>query len=925
MATVLLVIVSIAVLFLAGYGPTLLLLERGQKCSRLVAVPVVGLGSYIVVSHFLAGLHLTGRSISLISLAVFGVLLFVVPRNRRLDGREIRESLGLFAVCCAGLLLAIWPMLREGYGSYMAFGNADAAFNLAVYDDLQHHMYAERPENSVPYWPNAQFGHVFGAGYICVLLAAVSGADILKLHEVVSASLLFVAPASVFLFAVLGLKAPRKKGLLAAAASAFSSLVCYTFYLQSIGAMTFIALLPGLLAAWSEALETKGNRQILWTALLFAGASFGYYAAFPVMAVLLTVAATVALAKRTVGLRNVWRAGVIIAAVIAASYPALTLAIFRRSLVEAGSSRLVPSLNGPEVLLSFAFALTEQYLPFFWGVSIPPLALDSVFEAPAWGFFLALGLAALLCAIVPRLLFRCRATVPWHVRAQVLVLLAAVMYFFLRGNGYGTFKLAAWVSPVVLPFLVCGIAPGPALSDKARWLAWCRYGILIALIGLNVGWSVRLGFACLRSSTVSGRSLSGYSAEDFDGLRSLSKFVPPDSRILVAIPDAVVQRWAITYLRPGKLSAVPFLSLSPDEPDASEQLAAAGADSARYVLTWSARNGDVTCSRMQRPVWENARFQLTPMESVRNLLTVGRGWYRMESRPQSTQQWQHQFRWLRSYGELILLNASGEDLRLRLTIVSGYGQPMPDRSISVALNGEKFDEIAMSGFANVITKPFRARGFMNRLSLSLPDTAQPVPSRWGLFRRWVPRDGRRLNIAVPKIELLTAQDYQAIRMPCRLDFSRPDAWDAPSLTGIYPDGWIAREARVSLQPCGESDAISIQGFVPGLPAPWSPFPLSVSVNGIRLAFELSRPGPFTIAVPLPPAVYNGRRYDVAIGSPRTFVPAELGSGPDRRRLSIMLNAIELGQRPVRPATQQAKSPAGRVSDARSRLNSQYSR
>jgi hypothetical protein len=244
---------------------------------------------------------------------------------------------------------------------------------------------------------------------------------------------------------------------------------------------------------------------------------------------------------------------------------------------------------------------------------------------------------------------------------------------------------------------------------------------------------------------------------------------------------------------------------------------------------------------------------------------------------------------------LILLNAPGNDLRLGLTVISGFGDPAPDRSISIALNGVKFDEIKTAGLANIVTKPFQARGFLNRLSLSLSDSALPLPYRWGLFRRWVPKDGRRINIVVSRVDLLTDREYENVRMPCRLDLSRPESWNMPNLNGIYADKWIATEAQVSLQACGEADSISVQGFAPSLPAFQPVVPVTVTIDGAGRTVELDRPGPFTIAVPLPRTFEKGSRHDISIRSPRVFVPAELGLGPDRRRLSIMLNIVEIGK------------------------------
>ena len=894
-----LVLLTIATLFLAGYGPTLLLLSRKDNLPRVVAMPLVGLASYLFGAHFLAGLHLDGRSISLINPMLFVGLILVVPRSRRLDRREVMDSLGVFAICSAGLLLAIWPLLREGYANYLAFANPDAAYNLNAYEFLQRQPYSSLGR----FLGLVHLPSVFGAGYIVMLLTRVTGIEVLKLHtDVVSAGIFFVAPAAVFLFSVVGLKAARRTGLIAAAVSSVSSLVYYTLYLQSLGAITFVALLPAVVTACSEALETGKNRLMLLTALLFTGLSFGYYAAFPVMGLLLAVAAAVAVVQRLAGFKEMLRLGLIFGAVFLVSYPALIWSIFRITLYEAGSSLHVASAAGSEGPMAFAFALTEQYLPFFWGMSIPPLAASSLFEEPAWGFLLALGLSVLFSVVVLWGLFRPRRPVPLHIRAQMCILIAIIGYFSAHDNSYGVFKLAAWVNPVFLPFLVCAIAPDAALSGKVQWLNRLRYCVLIALIGLNANWCVRLAHASLRDTTTPGKILAGFTGVDFESLRSIAKVIPKDSRILLATPDPVVQRWAMPNLRLSKFSVVPFLNLSTDQRDGLEEGYAAGAESARYILTWAGPDGDVVSWPPQHPVWRNARFQLIPLASAHNLLIAGRFWYRTEIAPQSTLPWQHRFRWLRSHGELLLLNASGEDLRLRLTVVAGYGQPAPERTISFALNGEKFDEIRTAGLANVITKPFRATGFMNWLTISLPDTASPIRRRWALFRPWVPKDPRRLNVAISKIQLLTNREYAELSLPCRLDLSHPDDWNANSLNGIFADRWIAGEAHVSLQPCEESDTVMVRGFMPGIAGLGPVFPVTISVNGAQQVVKLKKAGPFTIEVPLHGTAQNGGRYDVAVGSPRTFVPAERGLGPDGRRLSIMLDSVELGHHaPARAA------------------------
>ena len=120
-----------------------------------------------------AGLHFAGRVASLGALFALAVLACAVPRSRWLDRRELRESLAVFAICAAGMLLAAWPLLHQGHASYVAYGNPDAASNLAINDTFLHHGYGNRTYDFPPFWPRLQFAQAFGAGYIPVLLAVV--------------------------------------------------------------------------------------------------------------------------------------------------------------------------------------------------------------------------------------------------------------------------------------------------------------------------------------------------------------------------------------------------------------------------------------------------------------------------------------------------------------------------------------------------------------------------------------------------------------------------------------------------------------------------------------------------------------------------------------------------------------------------------
>ena len=888
-ATAGLVLLGIAVIMLAGYGPTLLLLDRKEEVARdRDSRTGVGL---LPCADACSGGPVFKRDMDIHphAVAVCGArhcrsakAAAEQPEDQGIAGRlrHLLRGIGPGRLAAGAGRMPFVPGISEIRTRHSTW---------AMFEGAQLGGYRDPLLHAVSYWPAAPFGVFFGAGYLCVLLAVLTRTDILGLHEVASSGHgLRDSGGNVLVLGELP-EGGEKEG--------------------DPGRSDAGVQQPDLLHLLSR-IDWRDDADCASAGisrLVYRDAGDPEYAhgGMPGPGIcrnqfrLLRLDSDSGPAIRSSGSHCNGQGSVRTAGLVAPCSDHCGRCAARVPCADSDHDPAVPegirkhpADRQPEWsggLLSFAFALTEQYLPFFWGLIITPLQRNS-FQPPALIFLAVLSFAALLCGLLLWLLLRRHSDIPLHVRAQVMLLVLAVAYFILRNNGYGAFKLAAWLTPLTLSILACGILPDGSDAKYSLWNRF-RYCLIAAVVVLNLLWAVRLGMASLNVTSIAGKSMAGFSGSDFADLSVLSNSLPAEARILVAIPDAVVERWVLTFLRRSNVSTVPFLSLSAEETDAYETVAAAGGDSAQYVLTWSGSR-DITAAPRTAAVWSNSKFQLVPRESVSDLLIPGRGWYAREELTQSPEPWQHRFRWLRSKGELLLLNPSGRELRLRMTVVSGAGDPTPGRVITFALNGQRFDQVDTAGITNLVTKPFRGEGFVNHLTLSLPDGAQPIPRQWAMLRRWVPKDRRRLNVAVANVELITEDEYRRTEFPCSLDLSRADAWNTPGLGGIFGDQWIAGKAHVLLAPCGESDAVTVQGSTLETAGQQLPVPIEVSVDGVVQTIEASKPGPFHIAVPLPAGFQKTGRHEILVGSPAGSVAVHSG-GPDPRSLSIRLDKIEI--------------------------------
>jgi len=139
--TIFSILLALTLVTLFGIAPVLMLVPRTACGSRLLLMPLIGAGVWIVVTGFLAFLGFTGQTISWATMAVGALGLIgyrfrsrllpplaarypilgrrallraLLQPSERVTAEETRAA-GWVVACSVGItVLVIWPYLRQG-------------------------------------------------------------------------------------------------------------------------------------------------------------------------------------------------------------------------------------------------------------------------------------------------------------------------------------------------------------------------------------------------------------------------------------------------------------------------------------------------------------------------------------------------------------------------------------------------------------------------------------------------------------------------------------------------------------------------------------------------------------------------------------------------------------------------------------------
>jgi|SRR5579859_4718883 len=910
-------------LTLCGWGSAMLLMPRDASGHRVLMVPILGLCCGVLVTNFLAIFGLTGRSIGILALLFFTLLpvcllaLSRVARRRESDtaalgwkaariivplaGEEFRRAALPLVTGLVCLLLVAWPLLVKGCGDYWGLANTDQPFYLTIADYIQSHPFGLPSADFAPGAQGLDTGVIVGVFYLFSMVSLISGIPVSLLFNVACAALLFLIPVSTVLLAEVGFGLRRRVSLTAGLLAASSSLIAHTFYLDSLGALSVMVLAPAALALAIRYLQRPDLKQALVVALFAASMYYCYFPGFGVMAVLIGAVVMGALVQRTVSIRHALLLASLAAVITACVFAPQAIIIFRRLVGEVFSRRLAATGVADEIILSFATTVTEQFVPFFWGLKPQGIApYPRVLGSAALAPLLLYGLGLLLFAVLAFSVWRRVSALPADYTWALGGFLAVIGIYFAKDNGYGVFKLTTWVQPLVITGFAASFMGMAQVLKRSGFpkLAAAMLVIPVIYAGANVSRGFKLATFTLNKpapGTIS--SAPDLDLEAYRELRNAARACPAGG-IAVALGDSVAQRWSTPYLRDAGAYFLPTLTLNVTDSDFRDA-AQRWRDGLRDVQTgcllhWVNPSFDISPVPRLPDVWRTRVFGLAPIRSCRDVLLLGAGWYRKEQVWGVERGWQKRFRWLRKRGEAVLLDPSPGPKQLRLALAAGYGNPSATRHLILYVNGRKLDEIKFSAYARLVSSPFTPDPVWNHIELEIQEDAQALPRPYALWKKWIPLDPRILNVAVSEIAVVSAENADTDATPA-VDLRVSAQFNRAMMNGVYPDLWIGREAEFKLRLPSNADQLEISGVLPNVKTFASPYRIHASLDGMELAEQkVNQPGPFDLRFSL---CMPGKKTSadgvatVVIRPESTFVPSRQSASEDSRPLSIMVERL----------------------------------
>jgi len=878
-----------------GYGVATLLWPRDHDDSRWAAMPTVGFSVLCLLGVSLSGNFglPAAKAAPAAALALLALSAVVALRRRgaRAEPVPVRR---LAFVALPTLALVLGPVVVQGLDLYLGSANLDFFQSLVFHDvlvreGLSFYAHWQAPtaarslELAAKVWPDplqARFGAVI------VSLALATGEALASKPALTLATALFALclPGAGYAFSRVVLGFSPRAAALSGALLGIAAPVSMSFLIVLVGQGSGLPILPVLVAALYLALTQPSPRTFALAAILAAALFVIYAMMLPFALAPMGLFALWRLARGRLPWHAALGLAIAGAAALALAYAGMlpSLAGFLQGLRDVGG-RLVGTLF-------FVDFLTEQFFVYFLGItshsannSLLHAKLLEVFpEWVAWGAPLALAFGVLAFVVGAGVAWSRRQSVPERrvaVACLVLVYGAVWAYFtFAKPYGYSVFKMATWLQFAVVPFVAWGLlhfrragasASGARDFAFAAGLAWIATNLVATVDYAGMSW----GGNRERGKIVNAFGMGANPEVPRLG-RDLAPLLTPERTVGLSFTDTFQNFWAAYRLTGKAVQGIVAHELFPEDDSylphpatrlsrdsSGEEKVAARLVHADVATDWwllpgkGNQNPEIVAPRLPAPHWENATYQVHRTERLRDHLFTGRGFYRSEFLAGGKPWWVPEGvnRWTREGFELYLLQASrpGEDYRVAFTAQVGYGHPSSGRTLEFWHDGVKFDEQRLEDTGRVVSAPFRPKGGLDLVTVTIREKTAIVPRGMGLWHTDYPRDTRHLNLLVSRVELVAPGDRPPVRLggkPVAGKAIHDAAW---RYDGLSVAGWTGAEARFAFVSPHDRPRVSLDVHVPGNLGFAFPYRIVVNAEGVTHEFSAKEPGPLRLAFTVP--------------------------------------------------------------------------
>jgi hypothetical protein len=790
-------------------------------------------------------------------------------------------------------LLPLAPFFLYGADTYLGSVNPD--FFAGMVDDdyllAGHSVITFESTRADSFYPIANIsGHLaasarFGSGLFALAIKLVLGVETRTAFTLAIAFFMLCLPLSVYFLGRVAMQLEEKTAAWAAWLAGISAPAGMSYLYFYLGQNGGLPALPLVLTACYLMLVRPSAGTLVLAAILANALYVNYFAMLP-----WALAPAGALALYLLVTR---RLQVVQALRLALGFVGITGLLFVGNVAGTIESLRVwlgvigQSLQG-QYFLDF---LTEAFFYYFLGVynyQSSPWAVDLMGQVVSRlvGFGVAVGVFIALVAFI-RQWARQASRESRVLMVSALVIYTGVwwLYSFEKQYGYAVFKMSSWLQFVLVPFMAFGLqhmrSKLAAGVENSRLRHAYRAGLAacFAYIALNAAAGVQYAYNGLGRNTDTGYIVNHFDVSgnrDYFELReAAARYVKPDESIGLLFTDSIRAWWSSYYLKERRQSILAHDLIPGDDenlPDIEtnvvvdyygnvERLKATyfhGGSSDAFFMTGGAGdiNHDIVASSIDaKPIWENRSFRLYRAADTGDILTTGRGFYRLEYFDPKPYFFPSVLRWSAEGGEFFLLRprTPGGDYRLALDVLAGYEYPTDSRTLEFFLNGRKFDEVVITSSARVISSAFKPLPGANKLVVHVKERNRPLPRVLALWNADIPADYRRMNVAFSNARLLAPGSDSA---PAAAPLGQSVAFlqlhpHAERFDGLQLDGWIGDRASLTMPVPAGAARVTISGFVPGNLRLDFPFTLRAEVNGLQTALTLAAPGPFELSAPLP--------------------------------------------------------------------------